>query len=87
MKTDSQRPATPSAQAVRDAVRRPGSFAQTLKAVAWSFFGVRRSSDYDKDVQRINPIHVLIAGVLAVIVFVAVLMGVVSWVVHSGVAR
>jgi len=71
---------------LRDAVARRGSFWQTLRAVAWSFFGVRRSSDYDNDVQRLNPLHVVIAGVLAAAVFVALLILLVRWVVGSGAA-
>jgi hypothetical protein len=36
-------------------------------------------------VQRLNPKHVVIAGVLGAAVFVVVLMVLVSWVVNSGV--
>jgi len=36
--------------ALRDAVRRKGSLARTLLAVAWSFFGVRKSKDLERDV-------------------------------------
>jgi cytochrome c oxidase subunit 3 len=45
-----------------DAVRRKGSFLQTMRAVAWSFFGVRKSADHEKDVRQLNPVHVVIAG-------------------------
>lgn len=68
------------------AVQRKGSFVQTMKAVAWSFFGVRRSSDYEHDVSRINPLHVVVAGVLGVLVFIGVLLALVNWVIGSGVA-
>ena len=66
---------------LRQAVARKGSFGQTLKAVAWSFFGVRKSSEYEKDVSQLNPVHVIIAGVLAALVFIGVLIAVVNWVV------
>jgi hypothetical protein len=69
---------------LREAVGRKGSFLQTLGAVAWSFFGVRRSSDYEKDVQHLNPIHVIVAGVLAAVVFIIVLVLIVRWVVSNG---
>jgi hypothetical protein len=72
---------------LREAAQRKGSFLQTLKAVAWSFFGVRKSSDYAQDVARINPIHVIVAGVLAAVVFVVGLVLLVRWVVDSGVAH
>lgn len=72
---------------LRDAVQRKGSFGQTLKAVAWSFFGVRKSSDYAQDVAQINPVHVIVAGVLAAVVFVVGLVLLVRWIIDSGVAQ
>ena len=70
-----------------DASQRKGSFVQTLKAVAWSFFGVRKSSDYAQDVAKINPVHVIVAGVLAAVLFVVGLVFLVRWIVTSGVAQ
>jgi hypothetical protein len=72
---------------LKAAVQRKGSFFQTLKAVAWSFFGVRKSSGYAQDVASINPIHVIVAGVLAAMVFVIGLALLVRWVIASGVAQ
>ena len=66
---------------LRDAVSRKGSFAQSFKAVAWSFFGVRRASEYEKDVTQLNPVHVIVAGVIAALIFIGVLIAVVRWVV------
>ncbi len=66
--------------------RRPDSFAQTMKAVAWSFFGIRKSSEYEKDVARLNPVHVIIAGVASAAMFVLALVLLVRWIVGSGVA-
>ena len=68
------------------AVRRKGSFAQTLKAVAWSFFGVRKSGEFEKDVSQLNPLHVVIAGVIGACLLIIVLMLLVNWVLASGVA-
>jgi hypothetical protein len=70
----------------KDAVARKGSFGQTLRAVGWSFFGVRRSADHAEDMQKLNPVHVIIAGVLGAALFVAALALLVRWVVGSGVA-
>ena len=72
---------------LRDAVRRKGSFVQTLRAVAWSFFGVRKGADYERDVDKLNPVHVVIAGVIAAIIFIVLLLVLVSWVIGSGVAK
>ncbi len=77
---------TPPGGDLRAAVARKGSFLQTLKAVAWSFFGVRKSSDQEKDVSQLNPVHVIIAGVLAAAAFVVTLVFLVRWVIGSGVA-
>lgn len=71
----------------KEAVRRKGSFLQTMRAVAWSFFGVRKSSDYEKDVGQLNPVHVVIAGIVAAVVFIVGLVLLVNWVLSSGVAK
>jgi hypothetical protein len=68
------------------ATRRPASVLQTLRAVAWSFFGVRRSADYEQDVSKLNPVHVIIAGIASAAVFVIAVVLLVRWVVASGVA-
>jgi hypothetical protein len=39
--------------------------------VAWSFFGVRRRADYE-DVRKLNPVHVIVAGVIGAALFVLV---------------
>jgi hypothetical protein len=62
------------------------SFWQTMRAVGWSFFGVRKSADYEKDVSQLNPVHLIIAGLIGAAVFVAVLVVLVKWVITSGVA-
>jgi hypothetical protein len=71
----------------KQVLQRKGSFLQTLKAVAWSFFGVRKNADYEKDVTQLNPVHVVIAGVLAALLFVVLLLLIVNWVLASGAAH
>ena len=66
--------------------QRRGTFAQTVRTVAWSFFGVRRSADHAQDVDKLNPVHVVIAGVVGAALFVLVIVVLVRWVVASGVA-
>ena len=68
-------------------MQRKGSFIGTMKAVAWSFFGVRKSADYEKDVDQLNPVHVVIAGVIGAALFVMVLLLVVNWVLASSIAK
>ena len=69
------------------ATKRKGSFVRTMKAVAWSFFGVRKGVDYEKDVNQLNPVHVVIAGVIGAALFVIVLLLVVNWVLASNIAK
>jgi hypothetical protein len=71
---------------LKQAVARPGSVVQTFKAVAWSFFGVRQASQYERDLAQLNPVHVVVAGVVAAAAFVLMLVMLVKWVVGSGVA-
>ena len=71
---------------LKEAVARPGSFVQTVKAVAWSFLGIRRSDGYAQDVARLNPLHVIAAGILAAALFVVGVWALVQWIVGSGVA-
>lgn len=62
---------------LRGASRRKGSFVQSMRAVAWSFFGIRKGSEHDRDMQQLNPVHVIIAGILGALVFIAVLIAIV----------
>ena len=71
---------------MRDALARPMSPWETMRAVLWSFFGVRRRDGYERDVQRLNPVYVIVAGLLAAVLFVLALVVAVQWVVRSGVA-
>ena len=66
--------------------RKP-SFLDTMRTVAWSFFGVRRSKDHERETARLNPVHVIAAGVLGAALFVMVLVLLVNWIVGSGAMR
>lgn len=59
-----------------------GSFFRTLKAVAWSFVGIRKNSEYQKDLSSINPLHVIIVGLGAALALVVGLVVLVNVVVH-----
>lgn len=62
--------------------RRAGFFS-TVRAVLWSFAGVRRRKDYQQDATSLNPVYVVIAGVLAALVFVLTIVLVVRFVVSQ----
>lgn len=57
------------------------SFLYSLRAVLWSFFGLRRKSDFDTDSARINPFHVVIAALLGVACLIGLLIGIIKFVV------
>lgn len=60
--------------------KRKGSFVGTLKAVLWGFLGVRRRSDYERDIAQLNPLHLMAMGVFMAVVFVVGLIVLVNWV-------
>jgi hypothetical protein len=72
---------------LRAASQRKLSFLQTMRAVAWSFFGVRRAKDYENDVNRLNPVHLVIGGVIGAVLFIVMLLLLVNWVLSSGIAK
>jgi len=61
--------------------KRKSSFLRTAKAILWSFVGLRSRSDYEKDIEQLNPVHIVIAGLIGVMLFVASLFLVATWVV------
>jgi len=73
-------------EAEEKALHRNGSVLRTISAVGWSFFGVRKARDLEHDAAHLNPLHVVIAGVVVAALFVALLIALVNWVIASGVA-
>lgn len=66
---------------LKEAAKRKASFGATMKAVLWSFFGVRRKSGYEKDAAQLNPVHVIIAGIIGALIFIVTLVMIVKAVV------
>lgn len=61
----------------KQAARRKVRLGQTIGAVLWSFFGVRRSASHEADMAELNPVHVIAVGVAAAAIFVLGLIGLV----------
>jgi amino acid transporter len=61
--------------------QRQGSLIRTVQAVLWSFIGVRKNADYQKDIEKLNPFHILGVGIAAALLFVLGLIALVNWVV------
>lgn len=58
------------------------SFLSTINAVGWSFVGLRRRKDFERDVGGLNPIYVAIAGLIGAAIFIAILLTVAHMVVY-----
>ena len=61
----------------RSAPRQAGFWA-TMRAVLWSFFGVRKRQAYLDDAGSLNPLAVVVAGVLAGAIFIVTIVVVVQ---------
>ena len=53
---------------------------QVAKAVLWSFFGIRRRAEYEKDAVTLTPVQVIVAGIIGAIIFVLILVTLVHFI-------
>lgn len=58
------------------------SFWLSAKAVVWSFVGLRSRLAFEQETHRINPLHVVLVGLIGVFVFVGGLIALVNWTVQ-----
>jgi DUF2970 family protein len=54
---------------------------QVAKAVFWSFFGVRKRAEHEKDLVQIKPAQVIVAGLVGAAIFVLSLILLVKFVI------
>ena len=54
---------------------------RTVKAVLWSFLGVRSQKEFDQDKQSLNPVALLAVGFILCVIFVATVMIIVNIIV------
>lgn len=59
------------------------SFLRSMKAVLWGFLGVRKGQGHEEDMASLSLIHVIIAGVVGVVIFMVVLLLIVRAVVSN----
>lgn len=57
------------------------SFWRSIKLVAWSFLGIRSNTGYQQDLAKVNPVHVVLAGIVGALLLVVGLVVLVNWVV------
>ena len=68
---------------LKEVAQRKLSFLQTLKAVLWAMFGVRKGSGYQEDIAKLNPVHLIIAGILLAIICVVSLVKLAGWAISQ----
>lgn len=56
------------------------SFWRSMRMVGWGFLGIRKRSAYQQDLAQVNPLYLIVAALVGVLVFVLVLLGIASWV-------
>lgn len=63
----------------------PGSPSawRTVKAVAWSFVGLRGRQGFDQDTQQLRPLQLVAGGLVGVFLFVGALALLVNWIVRG----
>jgi hypothetical protein len=71
---------------LRQSAQRKLNFPQTVKAVLWAMFGVRKGAGLKDDISKLNPVYVILTGILFGVFFVGSLVLLVQWVVSSAVA-
>jgi amino acid transporter len=57
------------------------NFGRTIKAVLWSFIGIRKRSGYEEDLGKLNPFAVIAVALVLVALFVMGLITLVHFVV------
>lgn len=57
------------------------STLRTFKMVAWSFLGIRKRSEFQKEVTHVNPAQLVFVGVVSGVIFVIGLVVVVNLIV------
>ena len=71
--------------AVSEPGLKPASPLQVAKAVFWSFLGVRKRAEHEKDVAQIKPAQVVIAGLIGAAIFVLSLVLLVKFIIGRAV--
>ena len=56
-------------------------FGRSVKAVGWSFLGIRSREGQDGDYARLKPLEVVAVGLVGVFVLIGILAAVVNWAV------
>jgi hypothetical protein len=63
------------------AAERSGGLLRTVKAVAWSFIGLRGRQGHEGDSRHIKPLHLVAVSLAGLFMFVGALIALVHWMV------
>jgi hypothetical protein len=61
---------------------RRATFRETISAVLWSFFGVRKQKDLKRDAATLNPLYLILTGIGLAALLVVGLLVLVHFIVH-----
>lgn len=61
--------------------KRKTSWLRAIQVVLWSFIGLRKNSESQQDVEKLNPFHIIGVAIGTVLLFVLGLIALVNWVV------
>jgi len=59
------------------------NFFRSMRAVLWAFLGIRNKAGLQNDVASLSFVHIIIAGVLGAVLFMATLLLIVNLVVTN----
>ncbi len=58
-------------------------FGRSVKAVGWSFLGIRSKAGQEGDYAGLKPLEVVVVGLIGVFVLIGVLVTIVNWAVSK----
>ena len=64
-----------------NAPARKTSWLRTIQVVLWSFVGLRKNSESQQDIEKLNPFHIIGVAIGMALLFVLGLIALVNWVV------
>ncbi len=59
------------------------NFFRSMRPVLWAFLGIRNKAGLQNDVASLSFVHIIIAGVLGAVLFMAILLLIVNLVVTN----
>lgn len=52
-----------------------------FKVILWGFLGVRQKDEFLNDIQKVNPLYLILSGFVGVILFVGILIFIIKFLV------